>query len=114
MSTYLKDKLEKGIRHELLRDSKGNSKYIEIDTQVEEAINTIADRLNYMGNDKACLEAIMYSVHKMHRTIQQNFFRILSQVINEYSKLEYFDDRNKSSVEWCKKVADIQQYFPFV
>lgn len=40
-----------------------------------------------------------------HRTLQQGFMRFVVFYLNEYAKLEHFDDRNKASVEIAKKLA---------
>jgi len=109
--TYLQEKLQKGERIEYDYD---NKKQVVFDTEIESAMKVIADRLNFMGHGDVCIRSMLGSINKMHRTIQQNFFRAIARVIKEYSQQEYSDLRNKASKEWCKRVAEIEDYFPFI
>lgn len=45
-------------------------------------------------------------MHKEHRTLQQNFMRLIRKYIEETAKLEYYDDRNEASVMMCRKIME--------
>jgi len=56
-----------------------------------------------------------------HRTVQQNFWRVVFSTINKYAELKpyQYDDRNKGSHETCKKIADFMRekdlnYLPMI
>lgn len=84
--------------------------------QIEENVSTMLKMMNSVGargnNDYS--QAILNKLNNEHRTIIQNFFRTLQFTITEYSKTEHSDLRNEASVEWCKEVAKIDTYLPFV
>lgn len=56
---------------------------------------------------------IAKEVTKEHRTSQQLFIKLLSNIINEYENAKS-DPRNNASVNWCKKVSKIDNNFPFI
>ena len=50
---------------------------------------------------------------RKHRTSQQLFIKLLSNVIKEYSESNS-DPRNRAAVNWSKEVSKINNDFPFV
>lgn len=50
---------------------------------------------------------------KEHRTSQQSLMKLISKIINEYSKL-HCDPRNIDSVNWAKKVSKIPNNFRYI
>jgi len=50
---------------------------------------------------------------KKHRTSQQLLIKLLSKILHEYSNTN-FDPRNQASVEWSKKVSELDNNFPYV
>lgn len=83
-------------------------------------------------NGKELAQAVAYAInsfnfdagefceqmHKEHRTLQQNFMRLIRRYIEETAKQEYFDDRNEASVMACRKLSqcieDNDIYLPFI
>ena len=71
-------------------------------------------------NGKELAEVVVYAInsfnfndedfceqmHKEHRTLQQNFMRLIRRYIEDTAKLEYYDDRNEASVMLCRKIMD--------
>lgn len=72
--------------------------------EVMEALNTFSD--------EQVANAFYEELVNSHRTLQQNFWRSVAHMIKEYAKNEYYDLRNEDSVNWCKKMAEVEdQYF---
>lgn len=85
-----------------------------------EGMNVFERRINNMGfNNKEVVEVVSKHFLQMHRTLQQNMIRFLAYTIQRLAKYHNenenrFDARNESSVRWIKKVAEIEEYFPFI
>ena len=93
---------------------------ISVSTPAEKAnqehIETLFQLLNGMCNDDQYTRQLIGQLRKTHRTLQQNFFRMISKVVNEKAKEEFYDLRNEASIEWSKKAAEATQdvAFPFI
>lgn len=74
----------------------------ELAKQVAYSINS------FNFNDKEFCE----QMHREHRTLQQNFMRLIRTYIRETAKMqEYeYDDRNEASVMMCKKLVEIMEF----
>ena len=90
--------------------------------QKEDARKAIADLMNafnVMGTKKDIAEGIVEELGSTHRTLQQNFWGVMIDVINEYAEFRS-DLRNEASVELCKflkeKLEENKEktYLPFV
>ena len=85
----------------------------------KKAIDDIMDLVNIMGSDKAVVEGCIEAMQGTHRTLQQNFWRVMIQVMKEYSEWRS-DLRNEGSVEFCKAVKEMLEknprleYLPYV
>ena len=85
----------------------------------KKAIGELMDALNIMGGKKDIVEGIIEELGCTHRTLQQNFWRVMVEVIKEYAEFRS-DLRNEASVELCKffkeKLAENEEktYLPFV
>ena len=53
------------------------------------------------------------NLNRKHRTSQQLFIKLLSNIIKEYSNSNS-DPRNHAAVLWSKEVSKINNDFPFV
>ncbi len=90
-------------------------------TQTEvaaEAIHNIMDAVNVMGSDDPVVQGIIEELMVSHRTLQQNFWRVMMQVIKRYSEFSH-DARNEGAVEMCKFIKEQieenqKQYLPYV
>lgn len=90
-------------------------------TQTEvaaEAIHNIMDAVNVMGSDDPVVKGIIDELEVSHRTLQQNFWRVMMQVIKKYSEFNY-DYRNENSVEMCKFIKEqveenYKEYLPYI
>lgn len=71
----------------------------------KEAIEMLLDNLNIMGSDKPIVNGVIEALRTNHRTLNQNFFRMLIEVIRQYAEFR-FDLRNEASVKLCKFIAD--------
>ncbi len=77
-------------------------------TQTEvaaDAINKIMDAVNVMGSDDPVVQGIIEELMVSHRTLQQNFWRVMMQVIKRYSEFSY-DLRNQGAVELCTYIKE--------
>jgi hypothetical protein len=84
----------------------------------KEAIDQIMDAVNIMGSDKKVADGILESLQMAHRTLQQNFWRVMMMVIKEYSEFR-FDDRNEGAVKLCKYIKEQveenhKEYLPYI
>jgi hypothetical protein len=83
------------------------------------AIEMLLNDLNIMGSDKPIVEGVVEALRMNHRTLQQNFWRMMLEVIKQYSEFRH-DLRNEASVELCKffteklKEDEGKTYLPFV
>jgi phosphoenolpyruvate-protein kinase (PTS system EI component) len=83
-----------------------------------DATKEILDAVNIMGNDKEVVEGIVEALQHNHRTLQQNYWRVMMQVIKEYSEFRH-DMRNEGSVDMCKFIKEQvekhhKEYLPYV
>ena len=71
---------------------------------LEDAINS------FSFNPDRFAEAIPY----MHRTLQQNFFRLVRSCVCKMANAESWriDDRNRASYEMCKALAETIKEYP--
>lgn len=77
-------------------------------TQTEvaaEAIHNLMDAVNVMGSDDPVVKGIIDELEVSHRTLQQNFWRVMMQVIKKYSEFGS-DGRNEGAVELCKYITE--------
>lgn len=84
----------------------------------KEAIDQIMDAVNVMGSDMPVVKGIVESLQMSHRTLQQNFWRVMIQVIKEYSEFGS-DGRNEDAVAMCKFIKEQveenhKEYLPYV
>jgi len=90
-----------------------------IEDENSEVIEAFLQRLNYMGNDTRMVSQIYDHLFREHRTIQQNFFRVMKAVIERYGEFQgpaYADGRNQNAKEWALKVREAGRdvYLPYV
>lgn len=83
-------------------------------TREFEAAKMLSSAVNdYSFNPKRFAETLPY----MHRTLQQNIFRLIATIINFMADDNYrTDERNQASHDISKKLAQIlkDEYIPFV
>lgn len=53
------------------------------------------------------------NLNQKHRTSQQLLMKLLSNIIEEYSKSNS-DPRNRAAVNWSKEVSKINNNFPYI
>ena len=70
--------------------------------------------INISGNDRILAEEFAKYIETEHRTLVQSFFRMIQKIIKDYSKHKYWDFRNVGSLEWAKKVAELEYYMPLI
>ena len=77
-----------------------------------EAFETMFRLLNYMGNDTALAQVFSNRLPRQHRTLQQNFMRMMQTVIVAYAEQAEqngSDLRNEDAVKWAKAVKAITE-----
>ncbi len=72
------------------------------------------DLVNLSGNWDGLAEVFIEQICIEHRTLLQSFFRMIHSVIEGYAQHTNSDARNEGSLEWAKKVAIIDGYFPHI
>ena len=72
---------------------------------VKEAMEKVMDAVNVMGTDESVAQGIIECLGSTHRTLQQNFWRVMLMVIKEYAKFRY-DLRNEASVKLCQFIDE--------
>ncbi len=85
----------------------------------KEAIDMIMDAVNIMGSDRKVKDGIIEALRCSHRTLQENFWRVMIDVIKEYSTF-HCDLRNEAAVNLCKFITEKlnenpeKTYLPYV
>jgi hypothetical protein len=85
------------------------------------AVAKLMDALNVMGTKKDIVEGMIEELQCTHRTVQQNFCRVMLDVMKKYAEFRH-DLRNEASVEVCKFITEqlikeenqSKTYLPFV
>lgn len=70
---------------------------------MQEKVNTVSSLVNSMCFDSKEFARLFTC---QHRTLQQNLTRLCVAWLKELSNMEYFDDRNKASVEFAKSIKE--------
>lgn len=86
--------------------------------EMYESVRGLFERVNHFDYQKQA-EQFFSAMTRQHRTLQQNFWRMIAKVMAMYGETEYVDLRNEASKEFCKKVSDYVRehgvsYFPTV
>jgi len=87
-----------------------------IENRNKNFFDEIFDLVNCSGNDRRIAEYFEKNIYKIHRTLQQSFFRLIHRIIEDYAKLEFnrdTDARNEKSLEWAKKVANSEEVLKY-
>lgn len=83
----------------------------ETTAQLESVIETLAHITNNMSCDYGKNAKILSNkFQRTHRTLQQDIIRLLARFIKCNAELPT-DLRNQDTIEWCKKVSEIDHYF---
>ncbi len=81
---------------------------ISEEKKAEKLADFISRFFNLCG-DSERIKNLTVALMNTHRTLQQGFMRFIIFYLNEYAKLEYFDDRNKAAVNLAKKIAKFME-----
>ena len=82
----------------------------------EAVTQEIVNLVNPMGNDDDLAKVLGAALAGTHRTLQQNFWRMIWLTAYEYAKnVEgHTDLRNEASLEFAKMIRDEAPSLPFV
>ena len=75
---------------------------------IQEAIEKGFKDISYALNNfsyKEQAEAFFNVLSREHRTLQQNFWKCIVDVMRKYGEQKYFDNRNDQSVKFCKATS---------
>lgn len=86
----------------------------KVDKLNKQIVNDIFRAVNYSNNGRRLAKVFIEHIETEHRTLVQSFFKMMVNIIDGYAQHEEFDDRNKGSLEWAKKVAFIDYYMPLI
>ena len=78
----------------------------EMKKEMQEAWDKFSHAINnFSYEDQA--EAFCEVLSNEHRTLQQNFWRMMIQVIKKYAKMKegWYDLRNEASVKMCRELG---------
>jgi hypothetical protein len=81
---------------------------------VAAAMATIIDATNVMGSEKDVAAGILEGLLSSHKTLQQSFMRAFIEAMKEYADTPFRDARNEASVEFARKVKELDVHFPFI
>lgn len=81
--------------------------------EMKTLIKELMDHSNIMSPECNISDVLFDIVSGTHRTIQQSFVKELHDFLIKYSELNH-DARNEKSIDFAKKVKDLDLYFPFV
>lgn len=88
--------------------------------EVREAIKTLVDNLNLMGNENLVGNAIAKELAHTHRTLQQEFMKtVVGSVLNFFvwqKERNLFDARNEATVNLAEEMKEKidNTYLPFI
>ena len=85
----------------------------KLTAKTRQAVKDIVDCANINGSDEIVAAAIAAELCHTHRTLQSSFLRAFNGAMVSYSEMPT-DLRNKSAVDFAKKVKELEHYFPFV
>lgn len=69
-------------------------------TELAKAVAYAINSYNFSDED------FVKQMHMEHRTLQQNFMRLIRRYIEETANLKYYDGRNEASVMFARKVME--------
>ena len=85
----------------------------EITDRTRAAIKELADCVNVMGAEQAVADAIAAELCHTHRTLQSSVICAFATAMVSYADMPT-DLRNEAAVEFAKKVAAMEHYFPYI
>ena len=90
-----------------------------LEQENKEVIENFFRQLNIMSNDRQMVQQINEHLAREHRTLQQNFFRVIKSVVETYGEKQgpaFADGRNEDSKKWAQKVREAGRdvYLPYV
>jgi len=90
-------------------------RYLEAKQDQEKVKQSIETIINYInGGDHKELAAMMFeTMRHTHRTLQQKFLHAMYIFLQKMKDMPT-DGRNQDSVAWCKKISEIEGFFPFI
>jgi hypothetical protein len=88
-----------------------NKKEMEAAKEIIEKLSHISNNMAFNNEDFA--KELANNFQKEHRTLQQGIIKVLAVFIAEVSTFNT-DLRNEATVQWCKKVSEIEAIFPFI
>lgn len=81
----------------------------------EAFVEELFQLVNFMGNEEELAKLLAEKLPQQHRTLQQNFLRLMKMVIEGYAKNNHGSDlRNEGGLKWAEQVSKIEGYLPFV
>ena len=84
-----------------------------VNAEVRRCVNSIIRQLNYMGCEGEVAKAVVEELRVSHRTLQQNWWKMVQAVAKEYAGFEH-DLRNEDAVRFAKKVSEVDDYMRFI
>ncbi len=86
-----------------------------LEEQAAEAFKMLFRVINKMGTgEKAVGDGLRDAMNNQHRTLIQQWWKVIAEVIVDYSKTKWFDARNEDSVNWAKEVAKVESSMRFI
>ena len=81
---------------------------------LEEVIETLETLTNNIAfNYEEASKILSDRFSRVHRTLQQDTIRLLAMMVTNIAE-HNTDQRNEACVKWCKKVSEIDVFFPRV
>ncbi len=109
--------MEKLSKEEMIAKFEKDRKEKEEAAPFVEAVQKMIDCSNTMSLDGGMIAKHMATAFSgNHRTLQQSMMRVLADFIAEVGKVDdkWTDDRNMNSINWCRRVGELEKHFPFI
>jgi hypothetical protein len=80
--------------------------------ELQDALSIILNRGN-SSEATEMAECLLETLRLEHRTLQQNFWRVMQCLMTRYAEAPS-DLRNEASVEWTRKASEVEAFFPYI
>ena len=89
-----------------MKSKSNNTEMIEEMDKIIYQLSQVLNNFSYGDQAQTFFEALT----TRHRTLQQNFWRMIAKVAEMYADTE-FDPRNEDSVTFCQKIKEMDFLF---
>lgn len=74
--------------------------------RIEFCVRQLCTELNSYTSHDDVVTAFNHALLCEHRTLQQDFWRMMFDVMTKYGETQYFDGRNEQAVNLCESLSE--------